>query len=403
MRNKKVALFMIGCFVAGLYIIGDPHSAASKRKSESDAKRKVTLSEREKTVAGDVQKAFPSPDSGAKDLADKVLNIIREMNYSAHRFVLVGFRAGRDKKPNRFGEVLIESLTHALQRSSDIQLTADRTMIADVLNQLSLELSDIYDDKTVARVGKAVGATAILRVRMELMPSDRNINVYLSGIHVESGLPLPGFSAQTLFDYSGDNKYLWDEDYSQNKDMDFQIQLVGKKQGINKHFPVTPNTILSEGDGIKLWIRANNDVWFYAINLDSAGNLNVLFPSKHIKQLHNPVVAGTEVYLPPDERAFYILDGEGTGGNEEIRWAVSREPRKDIEALIKQIESGRHEQITPDEWNRKTRGLKYGEIDDSPGVKKTSFNLHSNPESLISYHFHTTDIVQGGIFSFIHL
>jgi hypothetical protein len=385
-----------------LLFSGCVHTGPQTEPQGNGARQNVTYADRTKSVEGDYQRAFPSPDSGANDLSEKIVNIIRELDYSNHRFVLVGFRSGRDTTPNRFGEVLLESLTHALQRSPDIQLTADRTAVADVLNQLSLEISDVYDDSTVARLGRAVGATAILRVRMELMPRDRNITVYVSGIEVETALPLPGFSVQTLFDYSGDIKFLWDEDYNETGNLDFQIQLVGKKRYEAQLFPVTPNTSLTMGDGVKLWVRANSDVYLYVINLDASGNLNVMFPNHHILQFRNPIPAGTDMYLPPEKDAFYILDEHGAGGNEEIWWAVSREPRTDLQNLIQQISSnGRR--ITRDQWNRQTRGLQWGVMDSSQSVKKSRFSLESNPESLMSYHFNTADIIQGGIFSFRHV
>ncbi len=79
-------------------------------------------------------------------------------------------------------------------------------------------------------------------------------------------------------------------------------------------------TNYSEGDNITIYFRASQDAYVTIYDLDSRGNVNLIFPPNPGD--NNYVQAG-EVYQVPDPNADYSLTLEGPPGNENIQMIAS--------------------------------------------------------------------------------
>jgi hypothetical protein len=122
--------------------------------------------------------------------------------------------------------------------------------------------------------------------------------------------------------------------------MNFQYTMFHRpsKTGITKKLNIGDE--VKSGEGVKVDMRSSQEVFVYLFNIDSQGNVYVVFPNndpKCGKLCINPVTPNAKYEFPENPDNFFELDDNK--GKEEFLFLVFREENPELDSLVKKINS----------------------------------------------------------------
>lgn len=99
-----------------------------------------------------------------------------------------------------------------------------------------------------------------------------------------------------------------------------------------------PHSTVRAGDGIRFQVRASHPVHLFVFNLDSGGNVHLLFPNEQIAY-ENPLQGNRSYTFPEDPKKAFQVDQ--VAGVEEFVFMVFRQPRPEMAELVASVRQGR--------------------------------------------------------------
>ena len=116
--------------------------------------------------------------------------------------------------------------------------------------------------------------------------------------------------------------------------------------GEDKLQPLTNDSVVNSGDHYKVQFRSAENAYVYIFQIDSSAQIYQLFPLQQglgeaTAANDNPVKADQTYFIPDKDKAFQLDDQVGS---EHIHVLAFREQNKDLEQLVKQLESAREQQ-----------------------------------------------------------
>ena len=156
------------------------------------------------------------------------------------------------------------------------------------------------------------------------------------------------FIGYKLFDPPSDAKSL------ASFSLDYQFLVLPKDT--SKWVLLSPHDSIKSGDNIKINVRSSHLAYVYLFNLDSGGNINIMFPNKDAGY-NNPLEGGKIYHFPKDRNRAYEVDN--VDGVEEFVFMVFRHDDQRVKVLLKKIKKG---QIKKDQFHKEsvvmqTRGV----------------------------------------------
>jgi hypothetical protein len=117
--------------------------------------------------------------------------------------------------------------------------------------------------------------------------------------------------------------------------LDFKFTyLPGRRREVSTH-QISGEMILTKNDPYYLVVHATEKCYLYLFQLQSSGELTLLFPNSKYAPDQNPIQGGS-IRIPDGYEWFYL---DETPGIETIYLLASRWPQRDIETLSSKFES----------------------------------------------------------------
>jgi len=120
------------------------------------------------------------------------------------------------------------------------------------------------------------------------------------------------------------------------------------EEGTNTPWKVTvqvdrADATYSTGDYVVITVTSEQAGYLYLFNVDTAGNINILFPNQ--TQSNNQIAANTPVVIPsPGDSSFRIKVATPPSGKELIKALVMKQPAqelKPLESLVRSIKKSK--------------------------------------------------------------
>ncbi len=254
-----------------------------------------------------------------------------------------------DGKPCLLGELIAEKITTYLQQSGDFTLV-ERNHLKRVMDENNIARSKLFDKETSNRIGKLLGAEAIVIGTVTDMGGFVDANTRL--INCENGEILS--TASTIIEKTksiasmiepavnlpapppaGEYRVVFEEltvleQPVPQVDPDFNIDIW------------TDRVKYRMGDKISFYCRANRDCYLTLIDIGSGGNITILFPNRYVQT--NMIRANTIYRIPSDNYDNFEFVVEGPTGLERIKAIASLTP---LEIQHYQFQKYAFRSITP--------------------------------------------------------
>lgn len=104
---------------------------------------------------------------------------------------------------------------------------------------------------------------------------------------------------------------------------------------------VSGKTVLHSGDRVQLYLRPLSNCFAYVYAKDSRGKGSWLFPG-NIPGMSNPLIAGTDYWLPARNKAYTLDNDRGT---EDIFLVISPSHETDLDALCSAAAGAEHGEV----------------------------------------------------------
>ena len=106
----------------------------------------------------------------------------------------------------------------------------------------------------------------------------------------------------------------------------------------DKGSPIANGSNVKEGDRFNFMIRPSSALFAYIISKDSNNNMFKIFPNEDVADFSNPLKAGQDYYLPPQESEL-IFEFDNHPGEEKLYFLFSATPMNDPNAFFRKVEA----------------------------------------------------------------
>lgn len=116
-----------------------------------------------------------------------------------------------------------------------------------------------------------------------------------------------------------------------------------KYVGDNEYVEVDPEITFRSGEKIRIRVQSNDNAYLYVVMQGSSGAWRVMFPAEEYGEGSNHVVAGRVYDIPGRTRLVF----DEQPGVEKLFVILTRQPEKEMDKLIYDLESGASPAKTP--------------------------------------------------------
>jgi hypothetical protein len=109
-----------------------------------------------------------------------------------------------------------------------------------------------------------------------------------------------------------------------------------KYAGEGEYLEVDPELVFRSGDKIRLRVEVNDPGYLYILHQGSSGSWRVMFPAPDYDAGSNRVAPGRTYDIPGRTRLVF----DEQSGVERLFLVLTRQPEKDLDSLIYQLETG---------------------------------------------------------------
>ena len=273
--------------------------------------------------------AFPAD---AEELYDKIWSVAVQIakGYApktATRVAVVNF-VTLEGDESRLGELIAEKMTTYLQRAEHYVLI-ERRHLKHILDENNIARSKLFDSETANRLGRLMGAQAVLTGTVTDVGSVIDVNARL--IDCEKGLILSTASAVIAKDQSmagiistslqPPEQMLPEGDYKT-----VVKDLAVLTEPVTGDFAVdiwTDRMQYAVGEEITFYCRASRDCYVTLIDIGPTGTITILFPNRYVQV--NKIEANKTYTIPAAHYGFSFV-AQPPGGLERVKAVASLTP-----------------------------------------------------------------------------
>ena len=105
-----------------------------------------------------------------------------------------------------------------------------------------------------------------------------------------------------------------------------------------KGSPISDGSDVKAGDHFNFMIRPTSSLYAYVISKDTNNNMFIIFPNEDVTTSQNPLKAGQDYYLPPQESDL-IFEFDNNPGEEKLYFLFSTTPMNDPNVFFEKVEA----------------------------------------------------------------
>ena len=267
-----------------------------------------------------------------------VMRIVRDVEGSPDqpfRIAVGNFTYAYTGFPTEFAYFLHNQLELSISREKGIELMARREL-DELLKELEVSLSDLFDPDTCPQPGKLKGLEAILMGTYNIW--GKEVKIFASLIKVEEGRKLSVQGIEIPLRAIPENVRVKLEKagmVSQNyQHLSKPIAEPTKGLQIKMWVDKGDGGLYLEGDKMTIYLRVSRDCYVRIYNVQPDGRSTLIFPNRYCPEGR---IKGGRVYRIPDKGYSFDLMITEPFGPEMLYAVASTEPFSDREAVRRAI------------------------------------------------------------------
>ena len=240
------------------------------------------------------------------------------------------------------GRFMADKLITALHKTGSVDLV-ERSQLERVMEEHRLDMSDLIDASSAKRLGKMLGAEAI--VTGTIRDLGGTVDIHARMIDVETGVIRATGDVEIVKDTRVERLLAAVEEPSPaiESPIEIHVNLVGERlsRGAYEQVLIREGTTLRSGDGFQIHFSVSSDCHVYVLMYDAQGQVSQLFPMYEgpggpyrMGDPEGGVKGGVEYSVPPGNLWLELDENVGT---ETIYVSGSREPLGDLRELMAEM------------------------------------------------------------------
>jgi hypothetical protein len=277
-------------------------------------------------------------EDAAKSLDKGVAHVVKDLwpqlrNLKGKICVLDFIRpAGTETRRTEFGQLLAEKISSQLvkRRNEDGKArfeVGDRLHLVRIMDDLGLWGAD--EDQKMDKLRESAAADYLVTGVYSLL--DEKVTVTAKLLDVQGKLLASGEFTMTAgadFDRLEDPAKEPAEDKpGKGLDVDAALVYVGSDRKLRM---VHPGMTLTSEHLYGVYLRPVEDCFAYVFQVDSTGQVQMIFPNSDFHTGGNRLDAGEDRWVPNDQELYQLDEHQGT---ETIYVAASRQPLRELEEM----------------------------------------------------------------------